>query len=333
MHIGTDFVSMLLGFSIGTFVIGAMSFWLKRSLPNSDRLVEKLESDLQKRQIEEARDRATWFREIQTDLRKIGDETRTLTGLFRSDLKSQGDFGEFVLERLLESAGLTAGVDYTTQESLKGATGDLRPDVRVKLPGERSLIIDSKVTLSAWDRYVRAVTDLEQAEALEMHIANLRRHIHQLAEKHYEKAEHKTEFGSVPVNSPEFVFLFTPVESAWIETLKFEPSLLEEAWAKRVVVVSPSTLFAALKTVGSLWVRERQSSHARELAFETERLFTEFSKYWSELDGVEKDLRKALMRVENARRRSADLARQIESLRLGVGVGARRPTSDEATTL
>ena len=325
----SDLSSVLLGVSIGVFAVGLVHFlrskrtvaslWdsLFKHRQSSD---ESIEVKIQRMHLEEAKERSAALREIRQDIRKISDETRALGGIFRSDIKSQGDFGEFVLERLLESSGLRAGVDFLVQDALSSQDGGLRPDVRVMLPGDRSLIIDSKVSLAAWDRFVRAGSDLEQAEALEAHIECMRRHIRGLSEKHYERAEQRTEYGTQSINTPDFVFLFTPIESAWIEVIRFEPTLLEEAWGQKVVVVSPTTLFSALKTVSSLWVRERQNVHAREIAIETERLFTEFTKYWSELESVEKDLRKTLMRVENARRRSADVTRQIEALRLNGGL-------------
>lgn len=273
--------------------------------------IEAFENLVREFHLTEAHERVSLSKAVQT----LSEETGVLTQIFRSDQKSQGDFGEVVLETILSSAGLRAGEDFQTQQTVQVGDSSLRPDVIVRLPEGRHIVIDSKVSMKAWDAYARAGTDLERAEAIELHIAALRRQVQNLAERHYPSAN--------GLNSPDFVFLFTPIEAAWIEAIRFEPSLLDEAWAKRVVVVSPTTLYAALKTVAALWTRERQNQNARIIAREAGELHQQIGKFWSELEGIEADLRKSLVRVEGARRRSAHIVEHVERLR---ELGAESPT-------
>lgn len=273
--------------------------------------IDAFENLVREFHLSEAHERVSLSKAVQS----LSQETGVLTQIFRGDQKSQGDFGEIVLETILTSAGLRAGEDFSVQETVQVGGSGLRPDVIVRLPEGRHLVIDAKVSMKAWDAYVRAGTDLERAEAIEAHIAALRRHVQTLAERKYPTAE--------GLNTPDFVFLFTPIEAAWIETVRFEPGILDESWAKRVVVVSPTTLYASLKTVSALWTRERQNQNARTIAREAGELHQQIGKFWSELEGIEADLRKSLVRVEGARRRSAHIVEHVEKLR---ELGAESPT-------
>jgi DNA recombination protein RmuC len=203
------------------------------------------------------------------------------------------------LTQILESSGLREGFEFQTQMVLSGDQGEaLRPDAVVHLPGGRSLVIDAKVSLTAWDRYCRASDDEEKGKALKEHVASLKRHIQGLGSRRYDRAH--------GVESADLVFLFTRVEPAWIEALRYEPSLLMEGEKHGIAIVSPTTLFATLKIVAGLWARERQNKNALQIAEEAGKLYDKFVSFEEDLFGASKDLEKAAEKLNFARRKLSE---------------------------
>jgi len=190
---------------------------------------------------------------------KMSDETRSLTQALKGDSKVKGNWGELVLESILESSGLRKGEEYLVQDSHTLTDGSrLQPDVVVKLPEGRSLVVDSKVSITAYARYAESTDPIVAEQELAAHIQSLRQHIQGLSAKNYSSL-----YG---IGSVDFVLMFVPVEPAFLLALKTAPNLYQEALAKNIVLVCPSTLMATLRTVAHLWRQDHQNHNALEIA-------------------------------------------------------------------
>ena len=211
---------------------------------------------------------------------EISQETTSLTRALRGDSKVQGDWGELVLERILDQSGLIRGEHYFVQETLRdesGAvitTGDnrggLRPDVIVRYPNRGAVVIDSKVSLTAYARYVAAETEAERDQALKEHLLSLRKHINELSGKRYEEY---TE------GSPNFVMLFIPNEPAYTIALAHDPTLWEEAYRKNVVLINGTNLIAALRMAQDMWQRDSQQRNVLQIVDEAGKLYDKFATF------------------------------------------------------
>lgn len=211
---------------------------------------------------------------------EISQETTSLTRALRGDSKVQGDWGELVLERILDQSGLIRGEHYFVQETLRdesGAvitTGDnrggLRPDVIVRYPNRGAIVIDSKVSLTAYARYVTAETEAERDQALKEHLLSLRKHINELSGKRYEEY---TE------GSPNFVMLFIPNEPAYTIALAHDPTLWEEAYRKNVVLINGTNLIAALRMAQDMWQRDSQQRNVLQIVDEAGKLYDKFATF------------------------------------------------------
>lgn len=221
----------------------------------------------------------------------LGEEARNLTEALRGQ-KTQGMWGEFLLERVLESSGLQKGEEYKVQESHSQEGSRLQPDVIVYLPEGKHLIVDAKVSLTAYLRLTKASIEKEQTDALRDHIASLKSHIDGLSSKGYDAIE--------GLRSPEIVLLFIPIEPAFVEALRADPSLFDYAFKKRIVLVTPSTLLATLKTVASIWRQEKQNRHALEIARLGGQLYDKFVGFTKDLDEVSQRLDQARKAHDNA---------------------------------
>jgi DNA recombination protein RmuC len=210
----------------------------------------------------ETRDRQALRSEIKSlqELnRQITEEASNLTRALKGDKKIQGNWGEVILERVLERSGLRKGIEYDTQGSYRDENNNLlRPDVVVHLPDSRNLVIDSKVSLVAYQQFANEEDDTARAEALRQHIEAVRSHIRGLSEKDYSQLH--------GLHSPDFVFLFMPIEPAFVAAFQQDENLFAEAFERKIIVVTPSTLLATLRTVENIWRYERQSQNARRIA-------------------------------------------------------------------
>jgi DNA recombination protein RmuC len=258
------------------------------------------------------------------DLNKqISEEASNLTRALKSDSKKQGNWGEVILDRILEASGLIEGQSYTKQSSFTHEDGNrLQPDVVVSLPDNKHVIIDSKVSLIAYDRLVNSETDDDRKIHLKSHLLSIRTHITGLSGKNYHDL-----YG---VNSPDFVLLFVPIESSFAVAIQNDLELFEFAWNKRVVIVTPSTLLATLRTISSIWKQEQQTKNAIEIATRAGALYDKFVGFISDLKRIGDNLDKAkenyndafgklssgtgnlVGRVENLRKLGARTARQID---------------------
>ena len=259
----------------------------EQNAANLDALLKPLQTKLTefKEQVSnsygnEARERHALKSEIErlANLNlKMSDETRSLTQALKGDSKVQGNWGELVLESILESSGLRKGEEYIVQDSHTQSDGSrLQPDVVIKLPEGRSLVIDSKVSITAYARHAET-TDSDIAEKeLSAHIQSLRQHIQGLSGKNYSAL-----YGA---SSVDFVLMFIPVEPAFLAALKEAPSLYQEALAKNIVLVCPSTLMATLRTVAHLWRQENQNRNALEIAKQCGNLYDKFVGFVDDLE-------------------------------------------------
>ncbi|MGC5701258.1 DNA recombination protein RmuC [Pseudomonas sp. NFXW11] len=229
----------------------------------------------------EARERFSLAKELerlqQLNLR-LSDEATNLTRALKGQ-KTQGNWGELILERVLEHAGLEKGREYQTQVSLKGPDGErFQPDVLILLPGDKQVVVDSKVSLTAYQQFVGSDDPQVAQAALKQHVLSLRNHVKGLSDKDYKRLE--------GLHSLDFVLLFVPIEAAFSAALQAEPNLFQEAFDRHIVIVSPTTLLATLRVIDSLWKQERQSQNAREIAERAGWLYDKFVLFIQDLDEV-----------------------------------------------
>ena len=224
---------------------------------------------------------------------KMHSTAQNLVDALRGDQKTQGDWGEMALERILETSGLEKNREYFIQNSYKDENNNqLRPDVIIQLPDNKHLIIDSKVSLKSFERYVNDDNEASRKTALTNHLISIKSHIKLLGEKDY---------SHLPgLSSPDFVLMFIPLESSFSLAIKEEPSLYQLAWDKRVVLVTPSTLLATLKTVGSIWKQERQNRHALEIAEQAGRLYDKFAGFIDDMERIGSKQKEATLAYEHA---------------------------------
>ncbi len=217
---------------------------------------------------------------------KMSDEARSLTNALKGDSKIQGNWGELVLESILESSGLRKGEEYLVQDSHTQTDGSrLQPDVIIKLPEGRHLVIDSKVSITAYARHTEAATTDEADKELLAHIQSIRQHIHGLSSKNYA--------GITDIASVDFVLMFIPIEPAFLSALKSAPNLYQEALSKNIVLVCPSTLMATLRTVAHLWRQDQQNKNAMEIARQCANLYDKFVGFVEDLEQIGKRLDQA----------------------------------------
>ncbi|HET6527311.1 MAG TPA: DNA recombination protein RmuC [Balneolaceae bacterium] len=243
---------------------------------------------------------------------KMAKEANDLTKALKGEAKTQGSWGEVILQRILEKSGLSKGREYEIQEHHTTDDGRrLQPDVVVYLPDEKRLIIDSKVSLTAYERFVSADDETESLQALKQHVASLRGHVKNLSGKNYQQL--------YAGNSPDFVLMFVPIESAFGIALQQDNSLYYEAFDKNIVIVSPSTLLATLATIDSVWKQEYQSKNAMEIADRGGKLYDKFVNFAESLLKVGERIQQTQKEYETAMGQLStghgNVVRQVEMLR------------------
>ncbi|MEZ4828090.1 MAG: DNA recombination protein RmuC [Bacteroidia bacterium] len=267
---------------------------------------------------QEARERFSLQKEIEklTTLNsQIGIEARNLTKALQGDSKVQGNWGELVLARVLESSGLREGEEFIVQgKDIQLSSPDgkrLQPDVIIQLPDDKHLIIDAKVSLTAWDRFVGEEDSSRKSLALKQHLESVQSHIQQLSNKHYPGIE--------GLKAPDFVLMFMPVEPAFAQAIQSRQELFSIAWEKKIVLVSPTTLLATLKTVASIWKLEHQNKNAQEIARQGGALYDKFVGFVEEMQKLGKSIDKASQTYSEAMNKlvsgHGNLASRAEKLR------------------
>ncbi len=255
---------------------------------------------------------------------QMSADALNLTNALKGDNKAQGNWGEVILERVLEESGLHKGREYETQVNLSGEGRSRQPDVIVRLPENKDLIIDSKVSLVHYERYCNAVDESERQQALKEHITSVRKHIKDLSIKNYEGLE--------GIRTLDFVLIFIPIESAFMAAFEHDQAMFREAYEKNIIVVGPTTLLATLRTIQSIWRYERQNKNAEEIARQAGSMHDKFVGFINDLDKVADHLSKATAAHDSAMNKlstgKGNLVGSTQRLeKLGAKVKKRIPAS------
>ncbi|WP_417874789.1 DNA recombination protein RmuC [Xanthomarina gelatinilytica] len=242
---------------------------------------------------------------------QMSKETSNLTKALKGDTKMQGNWGELVLERVLERSGLKKDSEYFVQQSFTTETGKrVMPDVIISLPGDKKLIVDSKVSLVAYERYINEVEDAEKTTHLKNHLLSVRKRVNELGEKNYHQI--------YEMDSPDFVLLFIPIESAFAIASMEYPALYSDAFEKNIIIVTPTTLLAVLRTIDSMWQNEKQKANAIEIATQAGRLYDSFVnlteeliKVGNQIGTVQKSYESAMVKLTG----KGNLIKRVETLK------------------
>ena len=249
--------------------------------------IKDFEDKVEKTYKAESAERITLKTEIKqlVELNKqVSDDANNLSKALKGDNKTQGNWGEVILEKILERSGLSKERgEYKTQVSLNNAHGEtIRPDAIIYLPDNKHIVVDSKVSLVAYQNYVAADTDEQRIQFLKEHTASIKTHIKTLSDKHYASSE--------VLNTPDFVLLFIPIESSFGIAVQADQELFSFAWDRKIVVVSPSTLLATLRTISAIWKQELQTKNALEIAKQSGALYDKFVAFVEDLNDIGKNI-------------------------------------------
>ncbi len=268
-------------------------------LQDKIQLFEKKVEDTHKESIDyhaALRQQILGLREMNEQMSK---ETLNLTKALKGDSKMQGNWGELILERVLEKSGLEKGREYEVQQSFTTEEGNrVFPDVVINLPDGKKMVVDSKVTLTAYERYINEEDDNVKSQYLKEHVIALKRHVDQLSEKNYQDL--------YQMESPDFVLLFIPIESAFALALNEDTTLYNKAFEKNIVIVTPSTLLATLRTIDSMWTNQKQQENALEIARQAGALYDKFEGLVTDLLKIGKKMDEAKIEYQGAMNKLVD---------------------------
>ena len=245
---------------------------------------------------------------------QMSEDAKNLTKALKGDSKTQGNWGELILENILERSGLVKEREYFVQQSFKDESGNrFQPDVIVKYPGDRSVVIDSKVSLTAYERFVSSEDPDEQEKILNEHLLSLKNHIKELGEKNYQDL--------YQLKSLDFVMMFVPIEPSYLVAIQKDPDLWNFAYEKRILLISPTNLIAALKMIASMWRQEYQSQNVLEIARQSGALYDKFVGFISDLqdignklDSTRKTYESAMNKISTGRGNLVTTAQKIKEL-------------------
>ncbi|WP_373775457.1 DNA recombination protein RmuC [Porphyromonas loveana] len=298
--------------------------------------IKQFEEKVEKTYHEEARERFSLAKELQRLIEqnsRLSDDANNLTRALKGDSKVQGDWGEMILENLLRRSGLTEGEEFFIQETMTDEEGRalrhdetgsrMRPDVIVRYPNGQQVIIDSKVSLTAYASFVAAEDDAERKHWLEEHIASIRRHIDELASKSYQDYSEE---------APEFVMLFIPNEPAYTIALRERPTLWDHAYSKRVLLMNPTNLIAALRMALDLWQRDRQVKNIQKIVDQANGLYDKFCTFAETLIRAEEQAKNTVDTLAKARGQLSEgrgnIVTRVEKMRsLGISPKKKMPLS------
>lgn len=250
----------------------------------------------------ELRDKISLKEEVRklTELNaRVSEEANNLTKALKGDVKKQGNWGEIILERVLERSGLTKGQEYEREEVVEGADRSVqRPDVILHLPDNKHIIIDSKVSLVAYERYITAENEEKQMLSAKEHINSIRSHVKLLSEKNYQNAQN--------INTPDFVLMFIPIEASFSVAVQGDSELFSYAWERKIVIVSPTTLLATLRTISSIWKQENQTKNAQEIARLSGTLYDKFIGFTEDMVKIKNNLDRTSSAYDDAVKKMKD---------------------------
>jgi len=257
--------------------------------------------------------------------KQMSQDADNLTKALKGESKTQGTWGEFILESILDKSGLIKNEQYKVQESLIGEDGKrLQPDVIVYLPDNKNIIIDSKVSLVSYERYISSNNDKEKEDYLREHIKSIENHIKGLSEKKYQNI--------YDLNTLDFVIMFIPIEPASNLALQFDPNLLYNALERKIVIVSPTTLIMTLRIIVNIWRQENQTKNAQRIAQESGALYDKFTGFVSDLESIGLKLKQSYESYESAYSKlstgKGNIFKRIENLKdLGAKTNKSLPTN------
>jgi len=243
---------------------------------------------------------------------QMSKETLNLTKALKGDSKMQGNWGELILERVLEKSGLEKDREYFVQQSHTNAEGNrVYPDVVINLPDGKKMIVDSKVSLTAYEKYINEEDDNLKTGFLKEHVNSIKRHVEQLGDKNYQDL--------YQIESPDFVLLFIPMEPAFALALNEDTTLYNKAFEKNIVIVTPSTLLATLRTIDSMWTNQKQQENAFEIARQAGALYDKFEGFVADLIKIGKKIDESKVEYQGAMNKlvdgSGNLIKRVENLK------------------
>ncbi|MGI9533896.1 MAG: DNA recombination protein RmuC [Thermodesulfobacteriota bacterium] len=254
---------------------------------------DKKVSDTYEKETRERVSLLTQIEQLKNLNEKISQDAVNLANALKADTKTQGTWGEFVLEKVLEMSGLEKGREFETQETFRNDEGKmLRPDVIVHLPDGKDVVIDSKVSLTSYERYSSHEHENDKREALKTHVQSLNSHIRELSEKKYEEL--------TQINTLNYVLMFIPIEAAYLVALEEDKELLKRAFDKNIIIVCPSTLLSTLRTIQSIWQFEHQNRNAQKIADEAGKMYDRFVDFIGHVDNIGSRLNQATNSYESA---------------------------------
>lgn len=281
--------------------------------------ITEFQGQVQEVYVQEGKDRSALTEQVKQLMllnNQLSKDAHNLTSALKGQTKTQGNWGELILERVLEASGLRKGHEYDVQESHTRADGTrAQPDVVVHLPEDKHLIIDAKVSLNAYEEYANTDTDQQRDVAMRRHLESVRSHIKELSEKNYQQL-----YG---LKSLDFVLMFIPIEPAFMLAISHDSDLWQDAWRRNVLLVSPSTLLFVVRTVAHLWRQEQQNRNAQEIANRGAELYDKLAGFVEDLEGLGTKLQQAQRAYDGAYNKFAggrgNVIRQAEMLKeLGV---------------
>jgi len=250
----------------------------------------------------ELRDKISLREEVRklTELNtRVSEEANNLTKALKGDVKKQGNWGEVILERVLERSGLTKGQEYEREVVVEGADLSVqRPDVIIHLPDNKHIVIDSKVSLVAYERLMSADTEEQRVAFLKDHISSLRNHVRLLGDKNYQNAQN--------INTPDFVLMFLPIEASFSVAVQGDSEIFAYAWERKIVIVSPTTLLATLRTISSIWKQENQTKNAQEIARLSGTLYDKFIGFTEDMARIKVNIDRTSGAYDDALRKMKD---------------------------
>lgn len=291
--------------------------------------IKVFEDTVNKKYVDETKERSALKQEIKQLLelnQTLNKQAQNLTNALKGDNKKQGNWGELVLERILESSGLIKGEEYETQYSDHNADNKrIQPDILIKLPDQKHIIIDSKVSLVAYDNFMSSEDETEKEAALKAHVLSVKNHVKQLSDKNYQSG--------LNINSPDFVLLFIPIESSFSLAIQADENLYSYAWEKKVVIVSPTTLLATLRTIASVWKHDKLTKNAQEIADNAGKMYAKFVGFLDDMHKIDRGINSTRNAYDEAMNKlktgTGNLIRRAENLKImGVKEGQKSISQD-----
>jgi len=277
--------------------------------------IKSFEEKVERVYNEDTKERASLVQQIKNlhDLnQQMSRDANNLTNALKGESKTQGNWGEFILDSILEKSGLVKGREYETQTTFTGDEGRRqKPDVIINLPEDRHIIIDSKVSLTAYEEFCSAEDDASRKTALNNHISSLRKHVRELSDKNYQNIHN--------LSSMDFVIMFVPIEPAMAIASQADINIWNEAFEKNIVIVSPSILLATLRTIANIWKQEKQNRYAIEIATESGKLYDKFVGFMDDLIVIGKKIDESKVYYTESMKKlhdgSGNIIKRIENLK------------------